>query len=197
MIGETDRRRARERMGELSKWLMHEDRKELFDFLFAAALSLVFVALAALALWPLGDARLALRFAKGGLVFWLVLFVTAVLLARVQKKLDWALYSHADAYVISGVVAGAFLQAGWSAFAALAVRDADAAAQHAWPSTALLYFAGLLSCLVALQAVNAFYTGHIYRFANLAVAALSFALFGAWPAAARAAYGWFFRIFGA
>jgi hypothetical protein len=184
-------------MGEFSKWLMHEDRKEVFEFLFAGALSLVFVAVAALALWPLGDAWLALRFAKGGLVFWLVLFLTAVLLARVQKKLDWDLYSHSDAYVISGVVISAFLQAGWSAFAALAVRDVTSAAQHASPSTALLYFVGLLSCLVALQVVNAFYTGHIYRFANLAVAVLSFALFGVWPAAARAAYGWFFRIFGA
>ena len=182
-------------MGEFAKWLMREEQKELFDLLFAGALSLVFVLLAALALWPLGDARLALRFAKGGLVLWLALFVTSVLLARVQHKLRWDLYSHANAYVVSAVILSGFLQAGWSAFAALAVSDTVAAAVHAWPSAALLYFVGLLSCVVALQVVNAFYTGHIYRFVNLAVAVLTFALFGLWPAAARAAYGWFFRLF--
>jgi len=182
-------------MGELAKWLMHEDQKELFEFLFAAALCVLFVGTAALALWPVGDAALALRLAKGGLVLWLVLFVTAVVLARVQRKLDWDLYSHPDAYVISGVVLSAFIQAGWSAFAALAVGESASAARHAWPSTALLYFVGLLSCYVAFSVVSAFYTGHVYKFVNIAVALLGFALFGLWPAAARAAYGWFFRLF--
>lgn len=182
-------------MGDFAKWLMHDDQKELFEFLLAAALSLLFVALSALVLWPLGDAAAALRLAKGGLVLWLVLFVTAFVLARVQRKLDWNLHSHPDAYVISAVALSAFLQAGWSAFAALAVRDSADAARHAWPSAALLYFVGLLSCYVAFNVVSAFYTGHVYKFVNLAVALLGFTLFGLRPAAARAAYGWFFRLF--
>ncbi|HEX8722772.1 MAG TPA: hypothetical protein VF736_19295 [Pyrinomonadaceae bacterium] len=40
-------------MGEFSKWLLDEDRKELFDYLFAVALCAVFLALAALLLRPL------------------------------------------------------------------------------------------------------------------------------------------------
>jgi hypothetical protein len=180
-------------MGELAKWLMHEDRKELFELLFGAAQNLLFVALAALILWPLGDAALVPRFAKGGLVLWGVLCVTRVALALAQRKLRVDMYSHFDAYVISSASLGAFLQAGWSAFAALSVRDFDANA-NAWPAV-VLYFVGLLSCYVAFNVVSAFYTGHIYRLINMAVALIGFAAFCVWPTAARAAFGWFFRIF--
>ena len=180
-------------MGELAKWLMHEDQKELFGFLFAAVQHLVFIALAALVLWPLGDAALALRFAKGGLVLWVVLCVTFFALAFVQRKLRVDLYSHPDAYVNSSAAVGAFLQAGWSAFAALAVRD-FATDAHLWPAV-VLYFVGLLSCYVAFNVVSAFYTGHVYRLINISLAFLSFAVFCLWPAAARAVYGWFFRLF--
>src|SRR5215212_12097043 len=110
-------------MGEFAKWLMHEDQKELFEFLFAGVQHLVFVALAALALWPLGDAALALRFLKGGLILWAVLLVTYLALVLVHAKLRVDVYSHPDAHVNSTAAVGAFLQAGWSAFAALAVRD--------------------------------------------------------------------------
>ncbi|HYY98945.1 MAG TPA: hypothetical protein VE642_10160 [Pyrinomonadaceae bacterium] len=172
---------------------MRDEQEELFEFLFAAAQHLLFVALAALVLWPVGDAALALRFAKGGVVLWLALFLTFVALAFVQRKLDVDIYSHADAYVISAAAVGGFVQAGWSAFAALAVRD-FASAAGAWPA-AVLYFTGLLSCYVAFTVVSAFYTGQIYKLINLAAALVSFAAFCLWPAGARAAYGWFFRLF--
>jgi hypothetical protein len=180
-------------MGEFAKWLMHDEQKELYELLFAAAQNLLFVAPAALILWPLGDASLALRFARGGLVLWGVLCVTRVALAFVHRKLRVDMYSHFDAYVISCAALGAFLQAGWSAFAALAVRD-FASNANAWPAV-VLYFVGLLSCYVAFNVVSAFYTGHIYRLINIAASLVGFAVFCVWPTAARAAYGWFFRIF--
>lgn len=52
-------------MGEFSKWLLHEDQKELFDYLFALVLNTVFVGLTALLLRPMGRAMFALRLAKG------------------------------------------------------------------------------------------------------------------------------------
>jgi hypothetical protein len=180
-------------MGEFAKWLMHEDQKELFEFLFAGVQHSVFVALAALVLWPMGDAALALRFLKGGLILWAVLLVTYLALLFVHVKLRVDVYSHPDAYVNSAAAVGAFLQAGWSAFAALAVRD-FAATAHVWHAAAL-YFAGLLSCYVAFNVVSAFYTGHVYKFINIGVAIVAYAAFCVWPAAARAAFGWFFRIF--
>lgn len=180
-------------MGELAKWLLREEQKELFEFLFAAVQNLVFVALAALALWPLGDAALALRFAKGGLILWAVLLVTflALLFAHVKLRVD--IYSHPNAYVNSSAAVGAVIQAGWSAFAALAVRD-FATNVHVWHAVAL-YFTGLLSCYVAFNVVSAFYTGHVYKFINFGVAVVAYAVFCVWPASARALYGWFFGIF--
>src|ERR1044072_90264 len=169
------------RMREWERWLLHEDQKELFDFLFAAALCLFFGGLAALALWPLGDARLALRVSKGGGGLCLGLFVHFAALAFVQRKLDVDIYSHGNAYVISSALVGACIQTGWSAFAALAVRDFTSNA-GAWLSVAL-YFAGLLSCYVPFPVVSAFYTGQIYKLVNLAVALVGFAAFCLWPSA--------------
>lgn len=180
-------------MREWERWLLHEDQKELFDFLFAAALSLFFVGLAALALWPFGDAWLALRFAKGGAVLWVVLFATFVALAFVQRKFRMDIHSRGNAYVISTAVVGAVVQTGWSAFAALAVSDFTSSA-GTWASV-VLYFFGLLSCYVAYTVVSAFYTGQIYKLVNLAVALAGYAVFCVWPATARAAFGWFFRLF--
>lgn len=180
-------------MREWERWLLHEDQKELFNFLFAAALCLFFCGAAALALWPLGDARLALRFAKGFVVLWVVLFVTFGVMAFAHRRLGMDIYSRADAFVISTAVVGAAVQTGWSAFAALAVRDFTTDA-GAWASVPL-YFAGLLSCYVAYTAVSAFYTGQVYKLVNLAVALVTYTLFCLWPAGALAAFGWFFRLF--
>lgn len=180
-------------MREWERWLLHEDQKELFEFLFAAALCLFFGGMAALALWPLGDAALALRFAKGGVVLWVVLFLTFVVLAFAHRKLRIDIYSHGNAYVISTAVVGAVMQTGWSAFAALAVQDFTQGA-GTWASF-ILYFAGLVSCYVAYAVVSAFYTGQIYKLVNLAVALVSYVLFCLWPAGASAAFGWFFRLF--
>lgn len=180
-------------MGDFEKWLMRDEQKELYEFLFAAAQNLLFVALAALMLWPLGDAALALRFMKGGLVLWVVLFVTFFALSFTQRKLRVDIHSHPDAYVNSTAAVGALTQAGWSAFAALAVRD-FATTANAWPAV-ILYFVGLLSCYVAFNVVSAFYTGHVYKFINLPLALVAYALFCLWPAAASALYGWFLRLF--
>ena len=48
-------------MGEFSKWLLHENQKELFDYLFAIVLNIIFLALTALLLWPLGRTTIALH----------------------------------------------------------------------------------------------------------------------------------------
>lgn len=181
-------------MGEFSKWLLHEDRKELFDYLFAVAQNVVFLALAALLLWPLGKAATALGLARGYWGFWTVLILTSALVAILQRLLRVDMYSHPDAYVISGLAVGGVVQSGWSAFAALTVRG-SAAGAPLWLA-AVLYFVGLLSCWVAFNVVAAYYVGSIYRMTNLILAPASFALFCVWPAAGRALYGWFFDFYG-
>jgi hypothetical protein len=181
-------------MGEFGKWLLHEDQKELFDYLFAVALNAVFLALVALLLWPLGKTATALSLAKGYWALWTVLIVTSALVVIFQRLFRVDMYSHPDAYVISGLSVGGVVQTGWSAFAALTVGG-SAAGAPLWLA-AVLYFVGLLSCWVACQIVSAYYMGSIYRMTNLMVAPTAFVLFCVWPAAGRALFGWFFDFYG-
>ena len=180
-------------MGQFSKWLLHEDQNDLFNYLFAVALNILFLAITALLLWPMGQAGMAWRFTKGYWVFWVVLFWTAILLLLVQRRIRMDMYSHYDAYVISGLVLSGVIQAGWSAFAALLVREFTAGVSI-WGDIAL-YGVGVFSCYVAFVIVSAFYMGSIYRFTNLLLAMISFIVFSLWPAAARVIYGWFFNLF--
>jgi hypothetical protein len=180
-------------MGEFSKWLLHEDQKELFDYLFAIVLNAVFLALTALLLWPLGRTTIAFRLAKGYWIFWTVIIVTALLLALVHRIFRMDLYSHPDAYVITGLVVSSFLQVGWSAFAVLVVQNSIAGAP-VWLMI-ILHAAGGVSTYVACVIVGAFFTGTLYRFVSLALGIISFIVFSVWPAAGGAIYGWFFDLF--
>jgi ABC-type Fe3+-siderophore transport system permease subunit len=179
-------------MGAFTRWILHEDQKEAFEFFFASALTAVFLAVVALAFWPLGRASLALDLLKGYWVLWIAISWTAVPLFIWQRLCRVDLYSHPDAYVISGLALSGFLQAGWSAFAAIAARDAAAAAP-AWLAV-VLYLVWLFSCYVAAVSIATYYQGHIYKFVNLLLSVLTYALFCVWPAAARAVYGWFFDL---
>ena len=178
-------------MGEFAKWLLHEDQKELFDYLFANVLNIVFLALSVLLLWPLGKAMMAVSLAKGYWIFWTVMILTAVVLLQFQRIFRLDMYSHFDAYVISGLAVSGFLQVGWSAFAALVVRS-FITGTPTWVAV-ILYVVGFLSCYVACVIVSAFYMGSIYRLVNTALAVVSFIVFSVWPEAANAIYGWFFQ----
>lgn len=180
-------------MKQIIDWLMEEEQKDLFEVVFALVVNLLFLALAALALWALGRARLAVILAKGYVVFWLTVRATVGLLFLFHQRFRMNIYDRSGAYIISGLVVGGLTVAGWSAFAALTVRNSTADAST-WAAVAL-YAIGALSCFAATYPVGAYYQGGIYRFANVLVAPLSFALFCAWPAAARAAYGWYFDFF--
>ena len=182
-----------EGMGNFSKWLLHENQKEVFDYLFAIVLNAIFLALAALLLWPLGKTRLAFSFVKGYWIFWTALIVTACLLVLLQRFVRMDLYERFDAYVISGLAISGFVQVGWSAFAAPVIHTATAGAPI-WVLI-ILYAVGIISCWVACVIVSAFYIGSIYRMVNLVLAIVSFIVFSVWPAAGYGMYGWFFQIF--
>jgi hypothetical protein len=178
-------------MGEFSKWLLHENQKELFDYLFAIVLNAVFLGLIALILWPMGRAMLAFRLAKGYWYFWSVLIVIAALLVLVQRIFRMDLYSHPSAYVNSGLAVSGFVQVGWSAFAALVISGAVTNASVV--VMIVLYAVGVVSSYVASVVVGAFFMGSIYRMVNMILAAVSFILFSIWPGAGGAIYGWFFN----
>lgn len=180
-------------MGAFAKWLLHEDQKEFFDYLFAIVLNAVFLVLIALVLWPLGKARMALSLAKGYWIFWTAVIATACVLALLQRIFRMDLYDHFNAYVITGLIFSGFVQVGWSAFVAPVVHNAIAGAPI-WTAI-ILYAIGVVSCWIASVITAAFYMGSIYRMVNLVLAFVSFIVFSVWPAAGGTIYGWFFKLF--
>lgn len=179
--------------GDVSKWLMHDDQKELFEVLVAGALNVVFLALAALLAWPMGKTPLVFRLAKGYAVLWIVIYVTFLIINRLHRLFRVDIYTHVDAFVISNLAVSCFLQVGWSAFAALTI-DGFLASVPVWIAVTL-YLVGALSCLTAYFAVSSCYQGHIYKMISLPLALIAFLVFSVWPAIGRAAYGWFFDLF--
>jgi hypothetical protein len=101
--------------------------------------------------------------------------------------------THVDAFVLSNFAHSVLMLAGWSAFAAPAVRGFTAGAP-VWVS-AVLYVIGLLSSHVAFTVIISIYTGRIYRLVNALAAWASFVVFALWPGVGRALYGWFFDLF--
>lgn len=91
-----------------------------------------------------------------------------------------------------GLALSGFLQAGWSAFVALVVRN-SLTDPSIWKAV-VVYVIGLVSCYVAAVIVGAFYVGGLYRMINLGVAAISFVTFSIWPSSGVALYGWFFDL---
>jgi len=179
-------------MGEFSKWLLHEDQKELFDYLFAVVLNMFFLALITLMLWPLGKASFALHLAKGYWVFWTAVIITSTGMVLVQRLFRMDLDSRFNAYVIAGLILSGFLQIGWSAFVALAVRT-SITSMSVWLAV-LVTVVGIISCYVATVIVGAFYAGALYRMVNLLLAIFSFIMFTICPAFGVAIYGWFFDL---
>jgi hypothetical protein len=180
-------------MGQFSKWLLHEDQKEVFDHLFAAVLNLIFLALLTLIFWLLGKIAFSIHFLKGYWVFWILLPATALLLVVFQRVFRVDMYSHFDAYVISALVLSGFLQVGWSAFAALTIKG-SMIGSPTW-LIVIMYVSGAISCYVSLMLLSAYYSGSIYRHVNALLGAITFIVFSVWPTAARAMYGWFFDLF--
>jgi hypothetical protein len=178
---------------EISKWLLHDDQKDLFEILVALAFNVIFLTLIVLVLWPLGIPALAQHLAKGYGILWIVTILTVVVLSRLHRLFRMNLYDRANAFVISNLAVSCVLQAGWSAFAALAVQSL-VAGTAVW-TVVVLYVVGFLSCLIAFFAVSSFYQGHIYKMVSLPLTLVSFIVFSVWPTAGRALYGWFFELF--
>lgn len=180
-------------MRQFGKWLIHDEQKQLFDHLFAAALNLILLAVLMLLFWPLGRIAFPIRLLKGFWVFWILLPLTALLLFAFRRVFRIDMYSHFNTYVISSLIVSCVLQTGWSAFAALTVRNSIAAAP--WWLVVITYISGALTCFVTLTLLGAYYTGSIYRQFNALVGAISFVLFSVWPSAPRVLFGWFFDLF--
>lgn len=173
--------------------LIRDAPVEALDFVVIFVVNLLFVGLAALALWPLELAWLAVRLAKAYAVLWGAVSFAHTALSMLQSILRVNLYDNWHLFIYSNLAVGVLVLPCWSAFAAPEARGAAAGAS-VWTAT-LLYAVGLLASLVAWKVVCVFYNGHLYQFVNLAVVVVSFVLFATWSGAAGALYGWFFNLF--
>jgi len=172
--------------GPISKWLMHDDQKLLFEVLVAVVLNVIFLALIALLLWPIGKSMLALRLAEGYGLLWILLYLTFLLLGRIQNLFRVNIYDHHRAFVISNLAVSCLLQVGWAAFAALVVHS-FVAGSLVW-TMVVLYAVGILSCLISFFAVSSFYQGQIYKIVSLPLATISFVGFSVWAKVGSVTY---------
>jgi hypothetical protein len=172
--------------GPISKWLMHDDQKLLFEILVAVVLNVIFLALVALLLWPLGKAMLALRLAKGYGLLWFLVYVTFLLLSHIQNLFRVNIYDRHWAFVISNLAVSCLLQVGWAVFAALAIHSFVAGSPVG--IMVVVYAVGILSCLISFFAVSSFYQGQIYKIISLPLATISFGLFSVWAEVGSVTY---------
>lgn len=148
---------------------------------------LVLVVMAVLLL-PVGRWRLLWELTRGFAVLWGLLLLAAALMYHLQRRLRVGDDPPSNAYVLSNMAVCVVLLVAWGGYSALLVRASTTGAPL-WVSV-LVHAAGVLAAHAAFSAICAVYIGSIYRMISLGSAVGSFALFAAWPAAARALFGW-------
>jgi hypothetical protein len=168
--------------------------KTSWELIFVGGLTLLFLGLSALVLWPFGKTALTIHLAKGCGLFWVVLALTSWVIALLYRVLRVETDPPSTPYVVMNLCVSAFLQMGWSAFAALTLRNF---AEGSTGTTVALWVVGFVSSYVGFAIAGVFYQGTLYKLINAPLALLSYVAFAVWPASARALYGWFFATFGA
>lgn len=149
---------------------------------------LMVLAVLAILFLPLRRWELLWQMARGMGVLWGVLMIAGGLMHRAQRLLRVEDDPPSDAFLLSNTAVGVVLLTAWGGYSALAVA-ASAADAPVWVA-AILYFGGLLAAHAAFSVVSSIYPGSFYRYVNAPVALAAFILFAAWPAAARALFGW-------
>lgn len=153
-----------------------------------AVWNVIVLAVVAAMLLPVGRWRLLWELARGFAVLWGVLFLAAWLMMLLQHRLRIEDDPPSDAYVLSNMAVCVVLLVIWGGYTALLVRASTTGAPL-WLSV-LVHATGVLAAHAAFSAICAIYTGSIYRMISLGSAVGAFALFAAWPSAARALFGW-------
>lgn len=150
--------------------------------------NVIVLVVAAVLLLPFGRGGVLWELVRAFAVLWGVLLMAAGLMQVVQRVLRVEEDPPSDAYVLSNLAVGVVLLVIFTGYVTLLLRGSVGGAP-VWMMIILLVI-GLLSSHAGYGIVSAVYGGTLYRTVNLAVALGGFVLFAAWPAAARAAFGW-------
>ncbi|MBX7219370.1 MAG: hypothetical protein K1Y36_05455 [Blastocatellia bacterium] len=172
----------------LLRWILDDEQKDLYEFLIATLVAILFLGLAAVFLWPFGKAGFTWSLAKGYVIFWGISAIVVFIVSVLQRRLRVNMYDRFNLFLGSNLLFGGLLQFGWSAFAVQRLHV------HLGGTSGLgqvaLYTVGLLSCYVAFMVVSLSYEGWVYRFVNLALAMASYVALCVWPKAAQTVMGW-------
>lgn len=140
----------------------------------------LFLLLGALLSWLAGQARLVLSLATGLAVFLGAAFLASLIATALAKALRWNVYDHSSFYIALNLLASGSLTIAWVARAAKLV---EAATLHAsWWQGGMLYLVGLIATVVAVQIVQEFFQGEIYRLVSAILGLVGYAVWGAWAA---------------
>ena len=148
----------------------------------------VVLVVAAVLLPPLGRGPLLWEIIRAFMVLWGVLLMATMVVQRLQAALRVEDDPPSDAYVLSNLAVGVTLLVFWGGYTALLIRDSAGGAR--WWVAGILYVVGVLASHAAFSVVSGIYGGTLYRRVNVVVALAAFVFFAAWPAAARALFGW-------
>jgi len=155
-------------------------------------LAVVWFGLGALILWPFGKAALCGHLGKGYPLYVVALMLAMLVSIIVQKVFRLESDPPRDPFVTANIVISAFVQAGWAAFVALAVRSFTPEASLFAMSA--LHLVGFIGSYITTATTGAFFQGSVYKTIDTLVAAVAYILFAFWPGAAHAIYGWFFAL---
>lgn len=150
--------------------------------------NLLILAVLAVLFLPLRRWGLLWEITRGYGYLWGGLMIGAGLMYRLQRLLRIEDDPPTDAYLLTGASVGVVLLTAWGGYSALVIRESAAGAP--WWAAAILWFGGVLAAHGAFSVVSAIYQGSFYRYVNAPVALAAYALFAAWPQAARALFGW-------
>lgn len=143
-----------------------------------AALTLGFLAVMALLLWPAGQIALAGQFALGFAALWLATMVLSAFGKIVSRLFRMNVYDRTHAYIAFHLVCSGALILAWVAFTAstllAALASFNIAAQIA------LVLAGAVAVYLGQSIITLFYAGTIYALAVFALAVIGYGVFVIW-----------------
>jgi hypothetical protein len=168
--------------------MLQTTRQEAEDIRWDITWNVIVLAVCAALLLPLGRWALLARMIGALGVLLLALIAGTGILGRVLRALRVEDDPPSDAFLLANTAFGVLLLAAWAGYVALLVRESTAGAP-VWVA-ALACAAGFLASHAAFTTVSMVYRGSFYRVANVVTALGGYLLFSAWPAAARAVFGW-------
>lgn len=142
------------------------------------ALTLTFLAVMALLLWPAGHIALAGQFALGFVALWIATWVMSSFGRIVSRIFRMNVYDRANAYIIFHLACSGALILAWLAFIASTLHVALASFNNA--GQIALVIAGAVAAYLGQSTITLFYQGTIYALAVFALAIAGYGVFVFW-----------------